>query len=450
MKKVLDGLIFLIIILLLGFLVFIYLVKNDSSSFSIKNIKLVEFDEEKNEIIVRVEKKNQIISNDFFCYAKSKNHSYKTKGRNNTCEFSLPIEEDYKIYIKNGYLKTKEISLSNYIENKLKFSFDEDEIYLIVGEDYELKYKDKYAFVKPSYTFISSNNDVASVEGNIIHANGNGEAVINIENGEKGLKVIVTDLVHKPVWEGQDKPRLTCHVYSEEEANLLDKLLDFQVSKAGNGTRAGAVAAARFLTLELPYRVPYFYENGRLDEKTAVNIVDGEGRYYHKGLYLSDNKFNDISSSFAGPAAWGCPLMNFEDDEDSGYYEGQIRGNGLDCSGFVSWTLKNGGFDPGDVGAGENEGIYQLTDTGDYTKLTPDLIYSGKIKAGDLFNYWGHISIIVGIDDEAFYVAESLQFYSFDGVTVKRYSKDYVTNVFEYVVLMDSYYKEDGNYTEMW
>lgn len=448
MKKVLRWIIVIVLLVVLG--CFAYLVYQDTQTFNIKTINFLEYNEEKDVIKVRIEKNKQTFIDSFTCIAKGVNNTFEIEGQNNICELSLPIHDDYKISLKYSHLETEELSLSDYVDNVLNFSFDEDEIYLIVGEEYTFTYKDDYVFEKPSYVFTSSNNEVASVEGTTIHANASGEVNISIPGSNEVLKVIVTDLVHLPVFEGQNKPRLTCHVYTEEQAMLLDKLLAFQVSKAGEGTRAGAVAAARFLTLELPYRVPYFYENGRLDPKTAVHIVDGEGRYYKKGLYLSDNKFNDIKATWRGPAIWGCPLMNLEDDEESGYYGGQMRGNGLDCSGFVSWVLVNGGFDPGDVGAGENEGIYQLTDTGEFNRLTSDLIYSDKIKVGDLFNYWGHISIIIGIDDEYYYVAESLQYHWFDGATVKRYTKSNVTNTFDYVVLMDSFYKEDGNLTNMW
>lgn len=448
MKKVVRILIAISLLVVIG--CFAYLVYKDTKSFDIQAIEFLGYDEEKKEIQIRILKNSQTFIDDFNCVAKSSNNSFESEGHNNVCELSLPTHDDYKIHLEYSHLVTKELSLADYIENTLKFSFDDEVIYLIVGEDYKFTYKNEYAFENPIYSFVSSNEEVSTVNDNTIHANGKGEALVSISGGKETLKVIVTDLVHLPVFEGQNKPRLTCHAYTEEEAMLLDKLLDFQVRKAGNSTRAGAVAAARFLTLELPYRVPYFYENGRLDPKTAVHIVDGEGRYYKKGLYLSDNKFSDISSTWKGPAIWGCPLMNLEEDEESGYYPGQMRGNGLDCSGFVSWTLVNGGFDPGDVGAGENEGIYQLTDTGEWTKLTPDLINSGKIKVGDLFNYWGHISILVGMDDENFYVAESLQYHWFDGATVKQYAKNKVTNTFDYVVLMDSFYKEDGNLTNMW
>ena len=89
-----------------------------------------------------------------------------------------------------------------------------------------------------------------------------------------------------------------------------------------------------------------------------------------------------------------------------------------------------------------------MTDLGNYTRLTNELIYSDKIKPGDLFNFWGHISIIAGIDENNFYVAESLN--TFRGLVLKTYPKKSVNKTFTHVVLMDDYYKEDGNLTYMW
>lgn len=89
-----------------------------------------------------------------------------------------------------------------------------------------------------------------------------------------------------------------------------------------------------------------------------------------------------------------------------------------------------------------------MTDLGEFVKLTEEVLDSNIIKAGDLFNYWGHISIIVGIKDGVYYVAESLP--NFDGVDLRIYNKEEALDMFRYVVLMDSYYKDDGNYTEYW
>ena len=59
-----------------------------------------------------------------------------------------------------------------------------------------------------------------------------------------------------------------------------------------------------------------------------------------------------------------------------------------------------------------------MTDLGEFVKLTEEVLDSNIIKAGDLFNYWGHISIIVGIKDGVYYVAESLP--NFDGVDLRH------------------------------
>ena len=369
----------------------------------------------------------------------------------NECSFEVE-NKDSNVVIQNA-LQRVEQEISPNVNQVVDFTLSENKIYLVLEEEKEITFSTKkLGNPKEDIVLTSQDESIARTDKNKIIGVSAGNTIVEAKVGEviKNIEVVVTDLITKPVWKGQDKPRLTCHVYTEEQAKLLDELLYYRVEQAGLGTRAGAVAAARFLTLELPYRVPYFYENGRLDPKTAVHIVDGEGRYYKRGLYLSDSKFEGISSTWKGPAIWGCPLMNLEDDPESSYYPGQMRGNGLDCSGFVSWTLVNGGFDPGDVGAGENPGIYQLTDTGEYMHLSTELINSGRIKVGDLFNYWGHISILVGMTDEYFYIAESLQYKNFDGATVKQYKKSNVMNTFDYVVLMDSFYKEDGNYTEYW
>ena len=78
-----------------------------------------------------------------------------------------------------------------------------------------------------------------------------------------------------------------------------------------------------------------------------------------------------------------------------------------------------------------------MTKLGEFVSLTPELIKSGKIRTGDLINYWGHIGMIIGIDEDNIYVA-------------KRYSKTNIRNTFTHVVLMDKYYEKDGNLTNMW
>lgn len=56
--------------------------------------------------------------------------------------------------------------------------------------------------------------------------------------------------------------------------------------------------------------------------------------------------------------------------------------------------------------------------------------------------------MIIGIDEDNIYVAESLP--NLGGAVAKRYSKTNIRNTFTHVVLMDKYYEKDGNLTDMW
>ena len=142
---------------------------------------------------------------------------------------------------------------------------------------------------------------------------------------------------------------------------------------------------------------------------------------------------------------WGCQLY-------SGPSHGK-RSNGFDCSGFVSWVLLNGGFDVGDIGAGLASHL-DLTDYGKRTKTSTDLIKQKKIKVGDLLSSegpsGGHIAIIVGEDDNTYYVAESLWTSPNVAVVIIGYPKKTIFNRYYWVMLMDDYYKEDGNLTSLW
>lgn len=274
---------------------------------------------------------------------------------------------------------------------------------------------------------------------------GSGTAMISMPLSQDQMEVEVTDLITTPTYSHTKKTVIPCDFYTESEANILDDYLEYLVNLAGLKTRAGVIAAARFLTLQLKYRIPYFYENGRLDQ-SGVNYVDGEGRYYHQGLYLSENKKSSIVAKFSGPSIWGCPLTNWEDAKFYGFYEGQKKPNGLDCSGFIAWVLKNGGFDPGDIGAGESSYTHEMTDLGEFVRINESS--KNKVKVGDLISYDGHIAIIIGIDKSNYYVAESLP--NLGGAVAKLYNKDEITDTFDYFVLMDKYYETDGNLTNMW
>lgn len=424
-----------IILLVCGIFYFHY-------DLEVLSIQPLVFDLETNELAIKVTKKNQLFHQKFSCILQSDDMEMIAQGKDNTCILRFSIGNDYTLILKDQKFTSMEYHLLDYLDNILDFNFTFDTIYLAVGESKKLDYQ--YRSINGNIEPFHTDSSIITIDGDVVHAKQAGVATISKE--DMTLNIIVTDLL-TPMIQSRRKEKLPCNRYSEEEGQLLDQVLEYRVKEAGYQTRAGVVAAARFLTLQFPYQIPYFYENGRVDN-TGVNFADGEGRYYHKGLYITDLKKNDIVASVSGPSIWGCPLYNWEDDPDYGYVWGIKKPNGLDCSGFVTWALYNGGFDPGDIGAGDSITNDELTDLGELHALTANLVASNQIKVGDLFNYWGHISIIVGMDDENYYVAESLQTY--DGVVVNTYKKSKIMDAFTHVVLMDRYYKDDGNYTSYW
>ena len=66
------------------------------------------------------------------------------------------------------------------------------------------------------------------------------------------------------------KPFMKCNTYTAQDKARLDAKLAQAVNEAGRGSRAGVVAAARFLVGGLDYKVPY--EGGVYYNKGGLNI----------------------------------------------------------------------------------------------------------------------------------------------------------------------------------
>lgn len=351
-------------------------------------------------------------------------------------------DKEYKCYTK--FDNSKYIFLKK--NNKIVYSTDDviyletlsNKVYMALNDKKDLPIKVIGNINNLDFKY--SNSTVIDInKGKIISNSIGNTSIITKYNGTKNIiDVIVSDLiVTMPKEYDLKKKELECNKYSEEESDILDDILKSRVNEVGASTRASAVSVARFLTLEFPYRINYFYENGR----QTTNKVDGEGRYYHKGLYLTESKYSSLTGSTSSPKAWGCKL-----------YSNPVKrydNNGLDCSGFVSWVLLNAGFDPKDVGAGFADYL-DLTDYGDVKRINSATI--NDIKVGDLLHSYaagGHIGIIVGIDNDYFYVAQAL-WYDEVGVIITKYKKDLLYKSFPHVVLMDKYYINDGKLTNMW
>ncbi len=327
--------------------------------------------------------------------------------------------------------------------------FNVDTFYLAVGESQKLNYEVESTKDDYKLTWSSENEDIVSVnEGKITGVSlGTAAVTLKSESGKSSkVTVTVTDLIRKPELDDK-KSFLPCHAYTEEEAHIIDEALRTRVLNKGEGTRAALIETIRFMTLSFKYKVSYFYENGRMHE-SGVRKADGEGRYYHKGLYLSEDKFKDIKVSYKGPAIWGCPLTNLQDHNR--YKPGAKMPNGLDCSGFVTWSLYNSGLDVGDIGAGINDKYKDMSDVGEMHSLTYQYANSDDYKVGDVIARWGHTALIAGKDSEYLYIAESL----LKGVRIEKVSyknsNSPLYKYYAYINKLDKEYSKNDDYTDMW
>lgn len=366
---------------------------------------------------------------------------------NGECNIKVDENKSYTIYLKNENNEIYKVNNTEKLGNILSMNFNKEKIYLAVNGAYTptLDIKSVGYFNKDDIKYSINDEKIATLDKDLKitgHKVGNTTLTAEYNGIKSSTEIIVTNLITvKPKKYNYKKPYLPCGKYNKEENDLLDEILKDRVNEVGYQTRASAVEAARFLALEFPYKIRYFSENGR----SNTNGVDGEGRYYHEGLYLDESRFANIKKKMAGPETWGCQL-----------YSRPSRGkrdNGLDCSGFITWAMLNGGWDVGDIGAGLASHL-DLTDYGERIRFNADVVKSGKVKVGDLLSSGGlsggHIAMIAGEDDNYYYVAESLWTAPDVAVIIKPYSKKNIFNRYFYVMLMDSYYKEDGKLTKLW
>ncbi len=363
----------------------------------------------------------------------------------------------YYIFVSDRYGNIADVGKTEIVINAIKsITINPADPYMNIGMVQNLTAELDMAGENDStIVWNSSNEDAVTVKDGRVTALAVGKAVITAtaSNGlTDELEITVTDLLRAPRL-SSEKPLYSAGIYTEEQAKLIDTVLESRVITAGYGTRAGVVAAARFIPLEFKYKIPYFYENGRLDANPDRPVCDGEGRFYHKGLYLTHSKFEvlDKTKIRFGPATWGEPLTNWE---DIGHLvPGAKYANGMSCSGFISWCFLNGGVPLGDVGAGDTpEYDWELCDYGERIELTEELMRSDRVKVGDMIGCDGHIALIVGLDDENVYVAESLG----NGIVIAvhgRYDDVLTCGDYSYVMLLDEVYAKHngtGDLTDMW
>ena len=449
MKKVTAVKILIILLSILTLLLF-QLYEYNKEPYIKKYIMANKYNEDKTmKVTLNIKK---FSTNKVYCkFILDKDESKWIEAKNNKCSYNIKTG---KYIIRLKYNKDREVDYSKKfdIDGILGIKINKTKKYIAINDGFNVDAKiDFVGKVDEKITYTSSNPKAVTVDdkGNVRGVE-NGKATITAtsSNGLKDSFDITSTWLIRPKVLDNNKDKVTCHMLSDSDVAMLDDILASEVEEAGPGTRAAVAVVSRFLTLEFPWKVPYFYENGRLTENGRQAIVDGEGRWYHKGLYIGQAKENTVSRVMAGPASWGCNLMNYEDDgyrKPNTYYP-----NGLDCSGYVSWVMVNAGMDFGDIGAGINPGVEDYTDLGNLQYNSYELLHSGNVHVGDLIGWDGHIAIIAAMSDTSIYVTESL----LPGVIMDEY--DYSSpysrfySRYDYIIDMSSRYKGDGNLQNMW
>ncbi len=159
--------------------------------------------------------------------------------------------------------------------------------------------------------------------------------------------------------------------FLEKNGTSLDEfnaLIQSNVQSAGYGTRAGVVAAAVTLIAELGnnygVKIPYYWSGGHFD-----GVVDGALGYW------------------GGTHTGSVQCLQYANNQTYSYC-------GFDCSGFVPWAIKNGGFNISQMLAGD---FYAMSGARKVTLSAS----SPVLQPGDLLESSGHIVLVVGIDEEA-------------------------------------------------
>lgn len=156
---------------------------------------------------------------------------------------------------------------------------------------------------------------------------------------------------------------------SLDTASYQEELMS-KVNAAGFRTRAGVAAAAKYLSSEFGYKVPYYFGGGHNSDVSK----DRDGG-------LTDDPSDGLKRK------WGCTYP-----PDSG---GRTL-MGLDCSGFVTWCYLTAGFKDW-KGSGEyrwNRGSFQYVHFG----TTDCKELASKVKPGDVLKSDGHTGIILWVE----------------------------------------------------
>jgi cell wall-associated NlpC family hydrolase len=202
---------------------------------------------------------------------------------------------------------------------------------------------------------------------------------------------------------------MKCNTYTDTDRINLESKLKLAIEEAGYGTRAGVVEAARFLVGALDYKVPYL---GPKKDDSSL------GRYSKIGLNIGKK------------GAWGCLV--------SGWIQG------MDCTNFVSWAFYQNGISMHPY----SNNHFNIREVIDQIKVG-DLLYSPCVSTCKNDYKLSHVGIIIGIDDNYFYVAESTTG-NINAIIVSKLDKRNLPEKDKFSRVNLYQYSSEGNVTNMW
>lgn len=210
--------------------------------------------------------------------------------------------------------------------------------------------------------------------------------------------------------------------------------LQSYVHSAGYRTRAGVVAAANFLSSHVNIHIPYFWTGGHVH--TYSGYINGNERGFDDFI-KARQKGASFEATLGLSPYWGCSTkMELEDGTENQPIDSYTP-FGMDCSGFVVWAIRNGGYDTNcSFSAGKEDGLLRKF-CGQNIDSVSVSESKGRVQAGDVVYTPGHVGMVVEVRDDGFSVAEESGFKEGLIVTEHAYSD---SSDFDYVLLLDNFY----------
>ena len=105
----------------------------------VSKVSLISVNGDNNTFTIEIDGKGQ---EEFSCLVYNDLNKYDVKAINNKCVITLDINKDYFVSLYNLKTSTKEVYLTDYINNVLAFNFNEEVIYLTLGKEKNFVYNE--------------------------------------------------------------------------------------------------------------------------------------------------------------------------------------------------------------------------------------------------------------------------------------------------------------------